>query len=196
MNLWMDIPAGDKPPLLVNVIIEVIAGSRDKYEYKSEWEVFVLDRVLYSSIVFPVDYGFIPRTWYDDNDPLDVMVLSHEPLEVGCLIKAKTVGALVLEDEEGEDPKILTVPVGDPRFDGFKDVHDLHPHRLREIQDFFESYKRLEPRKWVKVKGWRSSSEAKRIVNYSIRSYEEKVLGTRAFHHSARSAHASRKGHR
>ena len=196
MNLWMDIPAGDKPPLLVNVIIEVIAGSRDKYEYKSEWEVFVLDRVLYSSIVFPVDYGFIPRTWYDDNDPLDVMVLSHEPLEVGCLIKAKTVGALVLEDEEGEDPKILTVPVGDPRFDGFKDVHDLHPHRLREIQDFFESYKRLEPRKWVKVKGWRSSSEAKRIVNYSIRSYEEKILGTRALRQSARSAHASRKGHR
>jgi inorganic pyrophosphatase len=194
MNLWRDIPVGDKPPQLVNVIVEVIAGSRDKYEYTPEWEVFVLDRVLFSSTVFPVDYGFIPRTWYDDNDPLDAMVLSYEPLEVGCLIKARAIGALVLEDEEGEDPKILTVPVGDPRFDGFKDVHDLHPHRLREIQDFFEFYKRLEPRKWAKVKGWRNANEAKRIIDYSIRSYEKKILGTRALGTSSRSAGAQRKG--
>jgi len=176
MNLWKDIPAGDKPPHLVNVIIEVIGGSRDKYEYEPDWEVFVLDRVIYSSTVFPVDYGFVPQTWYDDNDPLDAMVLSYEPLEVGCLVKARTIGVLVLEDEEGEDPKILTIPVGDPRFDGLKDVNDLHPARLREIQDFFEFYKRLEPSKWVKVKGWRNASEARRIVDYSIKSYNEKIL--------------------
>lgn len=107
MNLWRDIPAGDYPPNLVNVVIEVIMGSRDKYEYKIDWEAFVLDRVLYSSVVFPVDYGFIPQTWFDDNDPLDIMVLSHEPLEVGCVIKARTVGVLIMEDEEGRRPQNL-----------------------------------------------------------------------------------------
>jgi len=176
MNLWCDIPVGDKPPDIVNVIVEVISGSRDKYEYKIEWEAFVLDRVLHSSVVFPVEYGFIPQTWFDDNDPLDIMVLSYEPLEVGCIIKARTIGVLIMEDEEGEDPKILSVPVSDPRFDGFKDVSDVHPHKLREIQEFFEVYKRLEPKKWVKFKAWKNAEEAKKIVNYSINLYSQKMV--------------------
>jgi len=174
MNLWRDIPVGDNPPDTVNVIIEVISGSRDKYEYKIDWEAFVLDRVLYSSVVFPVEYGFIPQTWFDDNDPLDIMVQSYEPLEVGCVIKARTIGVLIMEDEEGEDPKILSVPVNDPRFDGFKDLSDVHPHVLREIQEFFEVYKRLEPKKWVKFKAWRNAEEAKKIVNYAIGLYRQK----------------------
>jgi len=116
MNLWRDIPAGDNPPSVVNVVVEVISGSRDKYEYKIDWETFVLDRVLYSPVVFPVEYGFVPQTWFDDNDPLDIMVLSYEPLEVGCIVKARTIGALVMEDEKGEDPKILSAPTSDPRF--------------------------------------------------------------------------------
>jgi len=174
MNLWRDIPAGDNPPNIVNVIIEVIMGSRDKYEYNLDWEVFVLNRVLYSSVVFPVDYGFIPQTWFDDNDPLDIMILSYEPLEVGCLVKARTIGVLVMEDEEGEDPKILSVPINDPRFDGFKDLKDVHPHMLREIQEFFEVYKRLEPKKWVKFKTWKNAEEAKKIINYSMDLYRKK----------------------
>jgi len=149
-------------------------GSRDKYEYKADWEVFVLDRVLHSSVVFPVDYGFIPQTWFDDNDPLDIMVLSYEPLEVGCVIKARTIGALVLEDEEGEDPKILSVLTGDPRFDGYKDVADVHPHLLKEIQEFFETYKKLEPKKWVKFKAWKNATEAKKIVKYAIELYKKR----------------------
>ncbi len=168
MNLWRDIPVGDKPPRLVNVIVEVISGSRDKYEYKIEWDAFVLDRVLYSSVVFPVEYGFIPQTWFEDNDPLDVMVLSYEPLEVGCVIKARVIGALVMEDEEGEDPKILSVPLCDPRFEGFNDLTDVHPSKLREIQEFFEVYKRLEPKKWTKFKTWRNAKEAQKIVRYAI----------------------------
>lgn len=151
MNLWHDIPVGDKPPAMVNVI-EVISGSGDKYEYQIDWEAFVLDRVLFSSVVFPVEYDFIPQTWFDDNDPLDIMVLSYEPLEVACVIKARVIGVLIMEDEEGVDPKILSVPVSDPRFDGFQDLSDVHPHKLREIQEFFEVYKRLEPKKWVKFK--------------------------------------------
>jgi inorganic pyrophosphatase len=179
MSLWRRIPTGDKPPDLINVIVEVISGSRDKYEYKIDWDAFVLDRVLYSSVVFPVDYGFVPQTWFDDNDPLDIMVLSYEPLEVGCIIKVRTIGVLIMEDEEGEDPKILSVPISDPRFDGFKDLSDVHPHKLREIQEFFEVYKRLEPKKWVKFKAWRNVQEAKKIINYSINLYTKKFPSER-----------------
>ncbi|MGQ9565612.1 MAG: inorganic diphosphatase [Candidatus Bathyarchaeales archaeon] len=175
MNLWRDIPCGDKPPELVNVVVEVVSGSRDKYEYKAEWEAFVLDRMLYSPVVFPVEYGFIPRTWFDDEDPLDVMVLSYEPLEVGCIVKARVIGALIMEDEKGEDPKILSVPIGDPRFEGYRDIADVHPHRLKEIQEFFEIYKRLEPRKWVKFKTWEKTAKAKKIVSYAMSMYEKKV---------------------
>ena len=173
MNLWRDIPAGDRPPDLVNVVVEVISGSRDKYEYKTEWEAFVLDRVLHSSVVFPVEYGFIPQTWFSDNDPLDIMILSHEPLEVGCIIKARTIGALIVEDEEGEDPKILSVPTTDPRFNGFSDLSDVHPHQLREIQEFFETYKRLEPKKFVRFKTWRSAQEAKSIIRQALDLYQK-----------------------
>jgi inorganic pyrophosphatase len=176
MNLWGDIPAGDNPPNVVNVIIEVVTGSRDKFEYDINLEVFVLNRVLYSSVVFPVDYGFIPQTWFEDNDPLDIMVMTYEPLEVGCLVKARTIGVLIMEDEEGDDPKILSVPVNDPRFDGFKDLSDVHPHMLREIQEFFEVYKRLEPRKWVRFKAWKNAEEAKKIVNYGIGLFRQKQL--------------------
>ncbi len=173
MNLWRRIPAGDKPPDLVNVVVEVISGSRDKYEYNLDWEAFVLDRVLHSSVVFPVEYGFIPQTWFDDNDPLDIMVLTYEPTEVGCIIKVRPIGVLIMEDEKGEDPKILSVLVNDPRFDGFHEITNVHPHKLREIQEFFEVYKRLEPHKWVKFKAWKSSQEAKKIIDYSINLYKK-----------------------
>ena len=175
MNLLRDIPAGDKPPEFVNVVIEVNSGSRDKYEYRPEWEAFLLDRVLYSSVVFPVEYGFIPQTWFDDNDPLDVMVLSYEPLEVGCIVKTRVIGVLVLEDEECIDPKILSVPTGDPRFAEFRDLPDVAPHRLKEIQEFFEIYKRLEPKKWVKIKGWENAKEAMKIVTYSMEKFTKEV---------------------
>ena len=118
MNLWKDIPPGDDPPIILNAVIEVISGSRDKYEYKQEWEAFVLDRIIPSSVIFPVEYGFIPQTWSDDNDPLDIMILSYEPLEVGCVVKVRVIGALIIEDEHGDDPKILSVLVNDARFIG------------------------------------------------------------------------------
>jgi inorganic pyrophosphatase len=175
MNVWKDIPAGDEPPLLLNVVIEVISGSRDKYEFRSDWEAFVLDRVIPSSVVFPVEYGFVPRTWSDDDDPLDIMVLSYEPLEVGCIVKARVIGALIVEDEKGEDAKILSVPVNDARFDGYHDIADVHPHKLKEIQEFFETYKRLEPRKWAKFKEWKNAEEASKIVTYTLARYKKLV---------------------
>jgi len=173
VNLWKDIPSGDAPPELLNAIIEVVSGSRDKYEYSLDWEAFVLDRVIPSSVVFPVEYGFIPQTWFDDNDPLDIMVLSYEPLEVGCIVKVRVIGALIIEDEKGEDSKILSVLVNDARFEGYKDISDIHKNKLREIQEFFETYKRLEPRKWAKFKEWKNTGEARKIVNYAIKRFNE-----------------------
>ncbi|MBS7636285.1 inorganic diphosphatase [Candidatus Bathyarchaeota archaeon] len=173
MNLWRDIPCGDKPPEILNMIIEVISGSRDKYEYDIKWEIFVLDRIIPSSVVFPVEYGFVPQTWFDDEDPLDIMALSYEPLEVGCLVKVRVIGALIIEDEKGEDPKILSVLVDDARFDGYKDISDIHPQKLREIQEFFETYKRLEPHKWVRFKRWENAEKAMKIVEYAIQKFKE-----------------------
>ncbi len=178
MNLWTQIPTGDEPPTLLNVIVEVISGSRDKYEFQSEWEAFVLDRVIPSSVVFPVEYGFVPQTLGDDDDPLDVMVLSYEPLEVGCIVKVRMIGALIVEDEKGEDAKILSVPINDARFDGYHDITDVHPHKLREIQEFFETYKRLERHKWVKFKEWKNAKETAAIVFGSIERFKRIVSGT------------------
>ena len=175
MNFWKDIPPGDNPPELLNMVIEVVSGSRDKYEYNLEWEAFQLDRVIPSSVVFPVEYGFIPQTWFDDGDPLDVMVLSHEPLEVGCIVKIRVIGALTIEDEKGMDTKILSVLENDARFEGYKNISDVHKQRLTEIMEFFETYKRLEPHKWTQTKGWKDAKEAMEIVNYAINQFQKLV---------------------
>jgi len=173
VNIWKDIPSGNKPPELLNMVVEVVMGSRDKYEYNLQWEAFVLDRIIPSSVVFPVDYGFVPQTWYDDNDPLDIMVLSYEPLEVGCVVRVRVIGTLIIEDEEGEDPKMLSVLVNDARFEGYRDITDVHKHKLIEIQEFFETYKRLEPHKWVRFKEWKNAEDAMKIVNYAIKRFKE-----------------------
>ncbi|MEM1549735.1 MAG: inorganic diphosphatase [Candidatus Methanomethylicia archaeon] len=177
LNLWRDIPPGDKPPEILNMVVEVISGSRDKYEYHLEWGVFILDRIIHTSTVFPVDYGFIPQTWYHDEDPLDIMTLSYEPLEIGCIIKVRPIGVLILEDEKGDDPKILSVPIVDPRFHGITRLEQVHPHILIEIREFFEAYKKLEPGKWVKFKSWEDAEKAKEIVMESIELFKRKFHG-------------------
>ena len=154
------------------MIIEVVSGSRDKYEYSPEWETFVLDRIIPSSVVFPVEYGFVPQTWFEDGDPLDIMAISYEPLEVGAIARVRVIGALIIEDEEGPDPKILSVLVNDARLEGYKDISDIHKQKLIEIQEFFETYKRLEPHKWTKVREWKNAKEAMEIVKSAIKSYE------------------------
>ena len=131
MNIWKSIPTGENPPELLNAVVEVISGSRDKYEYNSDWEVFALDRIIPSSVVFPVEYGFVPQTLFDDGDPLDIMVLSNEPLEVGCMVRVRVIGALIVEDEKGEDPKILSVLVDDARFEGYSDITSHQGPALR-----------------------------------------------------------------
>ena len=154
----------------VEVIVEIPSGSRNKYEVDQEHGVIRLDRVLYSSVHYPGDYGFIPNTMSADGDPLDALVLVQEPTFPGCHIKARPIGVLMMKDEKGVDEKILAVPTGDPRFEGILDIGDLRPHWLAEIENFFTIYKMLE-KKEILVEGWEHVEKAKEVIQkYSIGS--------------------------
>lgn len=144
----------------IEVVIEIPRGSRNKYEIDEDTGAVKLDRVLYSSVHYPTDYGFIPDTRADDGDHLDVLVITEEPTVPGCHVQARPVGVLKMRDEKGEDYKIIAVPVADPRFDGIDELSELHPHWLREIENFFDVYKTLEPEKAVDIDGWGDQHEA------------------------------------
>ncbi len=174
VNLWKDLPSGPNPPSRVYTVVEVPNGSSNKYEFDCETGTIRLDRVLYSSLYYPGDYGIIPKTWSDDGDPLDILVLTTKPTFPGCVMVVRPVGVLITEDENGEDEKILGVPVGDPRFQEVADVADIAKHLKAEIADFFLSYKKLEPKKWVKVKEWKNARTAESIILSAIRLYEDR----------------------
>jgi inorganic pyrophosphatase len=143
----------------IEVFVEIPQGSRNKYEYDKVRHVFVLDRVLYSSVHYPTDYGFVPDTLAADGDPLDALVIVNEPTFPGCLIPARPIGMLDMHDDKGDDEKILAVPLGDPRFDEVIALEHLSPHWLREIENFFQTYKTLEDR-LTEVRGWRDAAAA------------------------------------
>ena len=156
-------PDPDDDDTTVMAFIEIPRGSRNKYEYDERSGRFFLDRVLYSSVHYPTDYGFIVETLGGDGDPLDVLVLVQEPTFPGCIIKARMLGGLDMHDEEGSDFKVLAVPVGDPRYDHVQNLSDLGEHWLREIETFFATYKLLEP-KQTDVLGWHDLDETRRTV--------------------------------
>lgn len=174
VNMLHDVPLGDKAPYEFNVVIENVKGSSNKVEYDRETGVFKLDRVLYSAVYWPFDYGFAPQTWHEDEDPLDVVVLTTHPTFPGCVVTVRPVSLIVMEDEKGIDDKVVAVPVDDPRFEHIKDYEDIPEHIRREIQEFFETYKRLEPGKWVKFKEWRTREEAMKTVEKAMQMYKEK----------------------
>jgi len=128
-----------RPP--IEVTVEIPAGSRNKYEYDHERHRFVLDRVLYSSVHYPCDYGFIEGSLADDGDPLDVLVVISEHTFPGCVVRVRPVGVLDMADEKGHDYKILAVAHDDPRWEETQTLEDLSPHRLLEIENFFQTYK-------------------------------------------------------
>lgn len=173
MNLFKDIPAGDNPPEEINVVVEIPKGSKNKYEYDEQNGCFILDRTLYSALFFPFEYGFMPQTRSEDGDSLDVVLLATSPTFSGCVVKAVPVGVLLMEDEAGIDNKIVAVPKEklDPRFKDVKDIKDLPDHLKKEVQEFFETYKRLEPGKFVKIKGWQNKAKAKEIIETSVKRY-------------------------
>ncbi len=158
-------------PLLVEAFIEIPAGSQNKYEYDKERGVIRLDRVLYSPVHYPTDYGYVPETLEEDGDPLDVMVLVTVPTLPGCLIDSRVVGVLEMTDDKGVDMKLLAVPVKDPRWAHVKDLNDVPPHVLTEIEYFFKTYKDLEG-KLTDVRGWKGVEEATQVVARARAAYK------------------------
>ncbi len=165
------LPIGEDAPQIVNVVVEVPVGSRNKYEYEPELGTIMLDRVLPGNIRYPADYGFIPSTISTDGEPIDVVVAAYDPVFPGCLLKARVVGALQMGGEEGAEPNILAVPSDDPRFDDIQTLEDLPEQNLREIEQFFEVYKRLEGDEEVDVLGWLGPDGTHELISECARAY-------------------------
>ena len=172
-HLWHDLSPGTKPPSDIRAIVEIPGGSRNKYELDKESGVLRLDRVLYSAVHYPADYGFIPGTLAEDDDPLDVLVLLKEPTFAGCEVDFRPLGVLKLRDRGVPDNKILGVPLHDPLQTEYRKLEDVPGHLLAEIQHFFQTYKDLEGKR-VEVVGWRSRQVALKEITGSIARYAEK----------------------
>lgn len=160
------IPAQPEPGL-INVLVEIVGGSKNKYEFDKDLNAFILDRVLFSSVKYPYDYGFVPNTLADDGDPLDGMVLMDEPTFPGCVIASRPIGMLEMIDGGDRDEKILCVPAEDPRYNHVKSLEDVAPHRLEEIAEFFRSYKNLE-KKVTEILGWQDVDKVAALVDQCI----------------------------
>jgi inorganic pyrophosphatase len=165
------IKIGNNPPDDVNVIIEVpVGGQPIKYEMDKEAGTLVVDRFLYTPMSYPGNYGFVPHTLSDDGDPIDVLVCNTRPLMPGCVINVRPIGVLVMEDNSGEDEKVLAVPSHEltKRYDSLHTYSDLPEITLRQIEHFFEHYKDLEPGKWVKIGDWHGADDAKQLITEAI----------------------------
>lgn len=157
----------------VDVLIEIPKGSRNKYEFDKDKKVIKLDRMLFSAVHYPSDYGFIPETLGEDGDPLDALVLVTEPTFPGCLIESKPIGLFKMWDEKGSDEKIICVPIGDPYWNHMEKLEDLPPHLLKEIEHFFSVYKDLEEKK-IGIEGWADRDQAIKIIERAKERYSQK----------------------
>lgn len=157
--------------LKIDVVIEIPQGSQNKYEVDHETGKVRLDRVLYSPMHYPAEYGFIEETLGEDGDPIDVMVLATFPTFPGCVVSARLLGVLDMTDDKGIDSKLLAVLADDPRFDHIKTIEDINPHVLKEIPHFFQTYKQLE-HKETTIGGWQGEAEALRILEASKTRYQ------------------------
>ncbi len=157
-------------PNKLHAVIEIPFGSSIKYELDKDSGAIFVDRVLYSAMFYPANYGFIPNTLANDGDPADILVLSDHSFAVGSVIKCRLIGALIMEDESGMDEKLIAVPVTkvDPTFEKVKSYEDLSSAVINKIKNFFETYKMLEPNKWVKIKSFVGVDEAIKILDESI----------------------------
>lgn len=174
-----DLDPGPDCPELVRMIVEIPKNSSNKYEYDGELGVFRLDRALYSPLHYPGDYGFIPGTLAEDNDPLDVLVLVDEASFPGVMIAVRPLGVLDMVDGHEQDQKILAVPTRNPRFDQIHTIDQVFPHNLREIEHFFTIYKELEGKR-TQMRGWRGPREAREVIRASRSHYLELHSGQNA----------------
>src|SRR4028119_938956 len=172
MNAWHEVFPGADAPRLVDCVIEVPRGSRNKYELDKGSGLLRLDRVLYSAEFYPANYGFIPRTYCDDKDPLDILVLGQEPVQPMCLLTARPIGVMQMIDQNEEDDKIIAVHQHDPAVMHLKDISDLPQHTLNELQRFFEDYKALENKR-VRIERFQAREAAFTIVENALKLYEQ-----------------------
>jgi len=163
------------PEEYINAVIEIPQGSNIKYELDKESGAIFLDRILYGTQFYPANYGFVPNTLADDGDPIDVLVLSSESVVPGTVIKSRVIGVLIMEDESGKDEKIVAVPTIklDPKMAKINDLSDLPEIELNQIKHFFETYKDLEPGKWVKITGYEGREKAIELIQKAIDNYNK-----------------------
>ncbi len=172
LHLWHNLASGPNLPEVIYAVVEVPKGSRNKYEYSKKAGIIKLDRVLFSPLHYPGDYGFIPQTYWGDGDPLDVLVMMNEATFPGCVIGARPVGMFKMIDKGEQDYKVLAVPATDPNFDEYRDLSDLPQHFPKEVAHFFMVYKQLQGTE-VTNEGWVGADEAKKAVMEGIRLYRE-----------------------
>ncbi len=172
-NLWEELPTGPNPPETIYAVVECLKGERNKYEYDKEIPGVVLDRVLHSNVHYPSDYGFIPQSYYDDGDPFDVLVLVEDQTFPECVIEARPVALMQMDDDGEQDDKVIAVPSEDPRYDHVQDLDDVSQQQLDEIDEFFSTYKNLEPGKEVETGGFEDRAAALDAIEHAQKLYDE-----------------------
>lgn len=171
MNLWHDIDPGTKDEM--NVIIEIPKGSKNKYEIDKETGLIALDRAMHTAQDYPFDYGFVPKSLWEDDDALDVLVLTTYPLASGILVRVRPVAVMEMIDDGESDNKIIGVPIDDPRWDEVQDIGDINKHTLKEIEHFFSTYKKVQEKE-VDVRGFKDKAAAQADFEKSLKLYQEK----------------------
>jgi inorganic pyrophosphatase len=169
---WHGVPPGDQAPRIVNAVIEIPQGSRAKYEIDKDSGLLKLDRIIYSSFYYPCNYGFIPQTYGDDKDPLDILVITSQPVQAMCLMQAKVIGVMQMIDSGDADDKIIAVAANDPSVNHYNNIEEIPPHFFEELRHFFEEYKRLE-NKSVQVNEFGDKAKALAIIEDSFQLYKE-----------------------
>lgn len=177
LHLWHNLASGPQPPEVVYAVIEVPKGNRNKYEYSKKAGVIKLDRVLYSPLHYPGDYGFIPQSFFEDGDPMDVLVMMNEPTFPGCVVEARVLGMLKMVDDGELDYKVLAAPATDPNFSHLHSFDDVPKHFINEVTHFFMTYKHLQGAT-VENSGWAGTKETYEAVKASMDLYRQKFPGT------------------
>ena len=173
LHPWHSLPVGDDVPEIVNAVIEIPMGSKVKYELDKRSGLIKVDRILYGALFYPANYGFIPQTYCEDKDPLDILVICQEALYPRTIVEARVIGVMGMIDDGDADDKIIAVIPGDPAYRDYNDISELPEYLLRELKKFFEDYKKLEKNKKVAVDDFSGKKEAFKIVKDSIDLYTQ-----------------------
>jgi inorganic pyrophosphatase len=173
LHPWHDVDLGPHAPEIVSSVIEIPKGSKLKYELDKASGMIRVDRVLFSSVVYPANYGFVPRTYGEDHDPIDILVLGQEPVVPLSIMRARIIGVMRMLDQGEADDKLIAVHADDPEYSVYHSIHELAPHRMAEVKRFFEDYKVLEHKKVV-VEGFQDRAQAIGILKAAVALYDEK----------------------